>query len=110
LRGEMSIVGPRPLLVEYLPGYTPEQLRRHEVKPGITGLAQVQGRQELPWEERFRLDVWYVDHWSLRLDAEIVLATVRALLSGQSEVEASSPEYYFDPYATIREDGSGTDR
>lgn len=68
LRGEMSLVGPRPLLMEYLPRYNREQRRRHLVKPGITGLAQVSGRNALSWEERFRLDVWYVDHRSLWLD------------------------------------------
>jgi lipopolysaccharide/colanic/teichoic acid biosynthesis glycosyltransferase len=73
LRGEMSIVGPRPLLVEYLPLYSQEQARRHEVLPGITGWAQVNGRNALTWEEKFRLDVWYVDHWSLWLDVKILL-------------------------------------
>ncbi len=76
LRGDMSLVGPRPLLVEYLPRYSPEQARRHDVLPGITGWAQVNGRNALGWEERFRLDVWYVDHWSLALDAKILLLTL----------------------------------
>lgn len=80
LRGDMSLVGPRPLLMEYLDRYTPEQARRHEARPGITGWAQVNGRNALTWEEKFALDVWYVDHWSLALDAEIVWLTVRALL------------------------------
>ncbi len=75
LKGEMSLVGPRPLLPEYLPLYTPEQARRHEVKPGITGWAQIHGRNALSWEERFRLDVWYVDHQSLWLDVKILLLT-----------------------------------
>ena len=75
LRGEMSIVGPRPLLVEYLDLYTPEQARRHDVRPGITGWAQVNGRSALSWEERFELDVYYVDHRSLLLDAKIVAMT-----------------------------------
>ncbi|NPV81715.1 MAG: sugar transferase, partial [Firmicutes bacterium] len=66
LRGDMSLVGPRPLLMEYLDRYTPEQARRHEAKPGITGWAQVNGRNALTWEEKFQLDVWYVDNWSLR--------------------------------------------
>ena len=82
LRGDMSIVGPRPLLMEYLPTYTPEQMRRHDVVPGLTGWAQVNGRQMLGFEERFKLDVWYVDHWSLRLDLRIMLMTVRKVLSG----------------------------
>ena len=75
LRGEMSLVGPRPLLVEYLERYTPEQARRHEVAPGITGWAQVHGRNAIAWEEKFRLDCWYVDHWSLGLDLFILLRT-----------------------------------
>lgn len=75
LRGEMSLVGPRPLLVEYLPRYTPEQARRHEVLPGITGWAQINGRNALSWEEKFRLDVWYVDHWSVWLDLKILALT-----------------------------------
>ncbi|AFZ32830.1 Undecaprenyl-phosphate galactose phosphotransferase [Gloeocapsa sp. PCC 7428] len=76
LKGDMSIVGPRPLLVKYLERYTPEQSRRHEVKPGITGLAQINGRNTLSWEERFKLDVWYVDNWSLWLDLKILALTV----------------------------------
>jgi len=75
LKGEMSLVGPRPLLPQYLDRYTPEQMRRHEVLPGITGWAQIHGRNTLSWEEKFRLDVWYVDHWSLRLDIRILLLT-----------------------------------
>jgi sugar transferase EpsL len=77
LRGEMSLVGPRPLLPEYLPLYTTEQARRHEVRPGITGWAQVQGRQTIPFSRRLALDVWYVDHFSLRLDLRILLLTIR---------------------------------
>jgi lipopolysaccharide/colanic/teichoic acid biosynthesis glycosyltransferase len=77
LRGEMSLVGPRPLLMEYLPLYTPEQARRHEVRPGITGWAQVNGRNAIGWEEKFRLDSWYVDHRSLWLDLKILLLTVK---------------------------------
>jgi lipopolysaccharide/colanic/teichoic acid biosynthesis glycosyltransferase len=76
LRGDMSLVGPRPLLMEYLPLYTPEQARRHEVRPGITGWAQVNGRNAITWDEKFRLDVWYVDHRSLRLDLRILAMTV----------------------------------
>ncbi len=75
LRGEMSVVGPRPLLMQYLERYTPEQARRHAVLPGMTGWAQVNGRNALTWEDKFRLDVWYVDHWSLRLDVEILAIT-----------------------------------
>lgn len=76
LRGDMSLVGPRPLHVRYLERYTPEQARRHEVKPGITGWAQINGRNGISWEEKFKLDVWYVDHWSLWLDLKILFLTV----------------------------------
>ena len=76
LKGDMSLVGPRPLLMEYIPLYSPLQARRHEVRPGITGWAQVNGRNALSWEERFRLDVWYVDHRSWLLDLRILLLTV----------------------------------
>lgn len=75
LKGDMSLVGPRPLLMEYLPLYTPDQARRHEVRPGITGWAQVNGRNELDWEQRFALDVWYVDHRSFWLDMKILWMT-----------------------------------
>jgi sugar transferase EpsL len=75
LGGEMSLVGPRPLLMEYLPRYTPEQARRHAVLPGMTGWAQINGRNALDWESRFALDVWYVDHWSLWLDVKILALT-----------------------------------
>lgn len=77
LKGEMSLVGPRPLLMEYLDLYTPEQARRHEVRPGITGWAQVNGRNAISWEEKFKLDVWYVDNRSLWLDVKILFMTVK---------------------------------
>ena len=80
LRGEMSLVGPRPLLMEYLPLYSPEQARRHEVRPGITGWAQVNGRNAISWADKFALDVWYVDHQSLWLDVQILWRTVRKVL------------------------------
>ncbi|MBM3358580.1 MAG: sugar transferase [Betaproteobacteria bacterium] len=83
LRGDMSLVGPRPLLMEYLPLYTSEQARRHEVRPGITGWAQVNGRNALSWEDRFRLDVWYVDHQSLWLDLKILGLTLLRVLGGK---------------------------
>jgi sugar transferase EpsL len=76
LKGNMSIVGPRPLMTKYLDRYTPQQARRHEVKPGITGWAQINGRNNITWEEKFELDVWYVDHGSLWLDAKIVAKTI----------------------------------
>ena len=84
LKGDMSLVGPRPLNVEYLKLYTPQQSRRHEVKPGITGLAQITGRNRLTWDERFALDVWYVDHASLALDLRILLHTVVKVLRRDS--------------------------
>ena len=76
LKGDLSLVGPRPLLMEYLPRYTQEQMRRHEVKPGITGWAQVNGRNAVTWEEKFRLDVWYVEHQSFWLDLRILTLTI----------------------------------
>jgi lipopolysaccharide/colanic/teichoic acid biosynthesis glycosyltransferase len=80
LRGDMSLVGPRPLLVQYLDRYTPDQARRHEVRPGVTGLAQVSGRNEVEWGERLRLDVEYIDRRSLRLDARILTATLMLIV------------------------------
>ncbi|MBD2308791.1 sugar transferase [Chroococcidiopsis sp. FACHB-1243] len=80
LKGDMSFIGPRPLLVKYLDRYTTEQARRHEVKPGITGLAQINGRNAITWEEKFVLDVWYVDNWSLWLDLKILFLTVFKVL------------------------------
>ncbi len=83
LKGDMSLVGPRPLLVEYLDRYSPEQARRHEVKPGITGWAQVNGRNAISWEEKFKYDVWYVDNWSLKLDLKILALTVLRVIKGE---------------------------
>ena len=83
LRGELSLVGPRPLLMEYLPRYSPEQARRHLVKPGITGWAQVNGRNAISWEEKFALDVWYVEHWSLGLDLKILLRTITSVITSR---------------------------
>ena len=80
LKGEMSLVGPRPLLFEYLKHYSPEQARRHDVKPGITGWAQINGRNALSWEEKFALDLWYVDHASILLDMRILLKTCQQVL------------------------------
>lgn len=80
LKGDMSLVGPRPLLMEYLPLYSPEQARRHEVRPGITGWAQVNGRNALTWEQKFEYDVWYVDNWSLWLDLKILWLTLVTVL------------------------------
>lgn len=81
LQGEMSLVGPRPLLMRYLDRYTAEQARRHEVKPGITGWAQINGRNAITWDEKFRHDVWYVDHWSLLLDVKIIVLTIWKVIS-----------------------------
>jgi lipopolysaccharide/colanic/teichoic acid biosynthesis glycosyltransferase len=83
LRGDMSIVGPRPLLVDYLPLYSPEQARRHDVKPGLTGWAQVNGRNAISWEDKFRMDVWYVENQSLRLDLRIVWMTLSKVLRSE---------------------------
>ncbi|WP_018923065.1 sugar transferase [Salsuginibacillus kocurii] len=83
IKGELSLVGPRPLLMEYLPLYTEEQARRHEVKPGITGWAQVHGRNNITWEEKFELDVWYVDNRSFILDMKIILLTIQKVVSSK---------------------------
>jgi lipopolysaccharide/colanic/teichoic acid biosynthesis glycosyltransferase len=96
LRGELSLVGPRPLLVRYLERYTPEQARRHEVLPGITGWAQVNGRNAISWEEKFALDVWYVDHWTPGLDVRILAMTVARLIRREGvsqEGHATMPEF-----------------
>ena len=80
LKGEMSLVGPRPLLMEYLPLYSPQQFRRHEVRPGVTGWAQVNGRNALSWEDKFKLDIWYVDNHMLLLDLKIVFLTLKKVI------------------------------
>jgi sugar transferase EpsL len=96
LRGDMSFVGPRPLLMAYLPLYSPEQHRRHNVPPGLTGWAQVHGRNALDWPSRFALDLWYVDHWSLWLDFRIVLMTLWKVVSreGISQPGQATTEYF----------------
>jgi lipopolysaccharide/colanic/teichoic acid biosynthesis glycosyltransferase len=81
VQGHMSLVGPRPLLMEYIPLYTPEQARRHEVRPGITGWAQVNGRNAIEWDEKFKLDVWYVDNQSFWLDLRILVLTIKKVLT-----------------------------
>ncbi|MDL2342996.1 sugar transferase [Deinococcus sp. MIMF12] len=96
LKGEMSLVGPRPLLMEYLPLYTPQQARRHEVRPGVTGWAQVNGRNALSWEEKFELDVWYVDNRTLALDLRILWMTVAKVLRRDgisAQGEATMPKF-----------------
>ncbi len=100
LKGEMSLVGPRPLLVKYLPLYSPEQARRHLVRPGITGWAQVNGRNAISWEEKFALDIWYVDHYSFFVDMKILLITLRKVLFPEgisAEGEATMPEFRGTP-------------
>ena len=95
-KGDMSLVGPRPLLVEYLPLYSAEQARRHSVKPGVTGWAQINGRNAISWEERFKLDVWYVDNWSLWVDVKILWLSLLKVLkrSGVSAAEhATMPKF-----------------
>jgi lipopolysaccharide/colanic/teichoic acid biosynthesis glycosyltransferase len=94
LKGDMSLVGPRPLLVQYLPLYTPYQMRRHDVRPGITGWAQVNGRNALTWPEKFALDVWYVDHWSFAVDMKILFRTFASVVTRHgisAEGEATMP-------------------
>lgn len=90
LRGEMSLVGPRPLMAKYLDRYTPQQMRRHAVLPGITGWAQINGRNAVTWEDRFLLDLWYVDHWSMRLDFQILLRTLGKVLQREGISEPGS--------------------
>ena len=99
LKGDMSIVGPRPLLIQYLDRYTPNQARRHLVKPGLTGWAQVNGRNTLSWEEKFKLDVWYVDHQSFWLDIKIILISILKVLKREGihqEGQATASE--FNPF------------
>jgi lipopolysaccharide/colanic/teichoic acid biosynthesis glycosyltransferase len=96
LKGDMSVIGPRPLLARYLPLYSPEQARRHEVRPGLTGWAQVNGRNAISWEEKFRLDVWYVTHVSASLDLRIFMMTIKAVISREGisqEGEATMEEF-----------------
>jgi sugar transferase EpsL len=96
LRGELSLVGPRPFLARYLERYSPEQARRHEVMPGITGWAQINGRNDLPWEQKFALDVWYVDNWSLGLDFRILAKTFWQVLKRDGisrSGHATAPEF-----------------
>lgn len=100
LQGEMSLVGPRPLLMQYLDRYTPEQARRHEVQPGITGWAQIKGRNALTWEEKFKLDLWYVEHCNFTLDARILACTFWQTLKGAGisrNGHATMPEFHGSP-------------
>jgi lipopolysaccharide/colanic/teichoic acid biosynthesis glycosyltransferase len=108
LRGEMSLVGPRPLLLQYLPLYSPEQMRRHDVLPGLTGWAQVHGRNALSWPDKFALDVWYVDHWSFGLDLRIILMTLWKVLKreGISQQGQATVEYFQGNGETLEPDHS----
>ena len=105
-KGEMSLVGPRPLLMEYLPLYSAEQNRRHEVLPGITGWAQVNGRNALSWEEKFKLDVWYVDNQSFLLDIKILFLTVKSVLGreGISAEEQATMPYFTGTNVETKDD------
>ncbi|MGN1196008.1 MAG: sugar transferase [Acetatifactor sp.] len=91
LKGDMALIGPRPLLPKYIPLYNEEQHRRHEVRPGITGWAQVNGRNNITWTEKFKLDVWYVDHCSLWLDIKIIFMTIKNVLSSKDIVLSTGP-------------------
>ncbi len=96
IKGDMSVVGPRPLLMEYLPLYSPEQARRHDVRPGLTGWAQVNGRNAIHWDEKFRLDLWYVDNCSLWLDIKIIVMTIKKVILRNdisAEGEATMPKF-----------------
>jgi len=108
LIGDMSLVGPRPLLMEYLPRYTTEQARRHDVRPGITGWAQINGRNAIGWEEKFALDVWYVEHWSMMLDVRILRSTIAKVFRREginSPMHATMPLFYG---AALMDDGASS--
>ena len=92
LKGDMSLIGPRPLLVQYLPLYSPEQARRHEVRPGISGWAQCHGRNAITWTEKFKLDVWYVDHCTFRTDLKVVFITIKKVL-GREDINQTGGEW-----------------
>jgi sugar transferase EpsL len=96
LRGDMSFIGPRPLLMEYLPLYSSEQMRRHDVYPGMTGWAQVNGRNAITWQDKFKLDVWYVDHWGFRLDIKIIFMSLWKVIrrEGISQPGQATMEYF----------------
>ena len=110
LKGDMSLVGPRPLLMQYIDRYTPEQARRHEVKPGITGWAQVNGRNAITWEDKFRLDVWYVDNMTLGLDMKIIVMTIWSILKRDGinqPGQATAEEFLGSSSAGLDVDRSG---
>ncbi len=97
LKGDMALVGPRPLLVWYLPLYSPEQARRHEVRPGITGWAQCHGRNSLSWTEKFKLDVWYVDHYSFYYDIVVILSTIKRVIK-RDDISQNTGKYTMPPF------------
>lgn len=98
LKGDMSLIGPRPLLMEYLPLYSREQMRRHDVRPGITGWAQCHGRNNLTWGEKFELDVWYVDHVSFRTDVSVVWTTLKGVIRKENIESSSSTRFTTEPF------------
>ena len=107
IKGDMSLVGPRPLLIQYLDRYTPEQARRHEVRPGITGWAQVNGRNAITWEEKFKLDVWYVDHQSFWLDMKIIALSIWKILKREGiNQQGYATAEEFDPRITPVKQGT----
>ncbi|ELP5730598.1 sugar transferase [Vibrio vulnificus] len=108
LKGEMSLVGPRPLLMQYLPLYSPEQARRHEVRPGVTGWAQINGRNAISWEEKFKLDVWYVDNRSFWLDFKILLLTVKKVFV--KEGISADGHVTIAPFTGQEQQGTGNER
>lgn len=113
LNGNMSLIGPRPLLVEYLDRYSPEQARRHEVKPGITGWAQVNGRNAISWEEKFKLDVWYVDNQSFWLDLKILFLTIKKVIVKEGinqDGHVTMPVFMGKPSETKSSDTSTTEK
>jgi len=109
LKGDMSIVGPRPLMTKYLDRYTPEQARRHNVKPGITGWAQINGRNTVTWEDKFKLDVWYVDNWNLLIDLKIILKTVFLVLKreGVSQMNRATVDEFMGTAQNSNQQQSG---
>ena len=98
LKGDMSLIGPRPLLMQYLPLYSPEQMRRHDVRPGISGWAQCHGRNNLTWAEKFKLDVWYVDHISFRTDCAVVFNTLKNVLGHKDIDNSASTRFTTEPF------------
>ena len=98
LKGDMALIGPRPLLPQYLPLYSPEQARRHEVRPGISGWAQCHGRNAISWTEKFKLDVWYVDHCTLRTDLQVIFLTIKKVLFKEDINQAGGEWATMDPF------------